>query len=272
MSNFVETLNGKAVHQDLVANRAFLYGDGLFTTIKLEQGKPRDLLLHWHRLQSDCKRLKIRPPECSRLNKYLDNTLRQWQPKTGIVRVTLYRTGGRGYKADNNAAAEIHISIQPFTKLASTVKLQSVTTALSRSKAIAGIKHLNRLEQVLIATELTVGFQEAVVLDTEGFVVEGMMSNIFFLKEEVFYTPDLSFAGVDGIARRKLIQGLQKQRRQLKIAFFGLDALLQAENVWICNAVQGVLAVSSIDQQSICINSNNSQLLEEIFREPHAPS
>ncbi len=263
----VETLNGEAISTGSLTNRAFLYGDGVFTTLKLSHGEPLNIQLHWQRLRSDSRKLKIITPSLEFFNYCLNKTLPLWTKHDGIIRITVLRDGGRGYRGLSNQDGLVHIAIQELKPFPTILRLHLVNYRLSRNEITAGIKHLNRLEQVLAASELNDEFDEAVVLDTKDNVIEGIMSNIFWFKDDTFYTPEVSFAGVNGLTRRSLIQGLQNNNKRLTIDSFVVNDLLKADTIWMCNAVRGILQVSSIDSDKFQLDIKTTNFLESLIRE-----
>ena len=115
-------------------------------------------------------------------------------------------------------------------------------TRLARQPLLAGIKHLNRLEQVLAAAELPVGYPEGLMRDTQGHMIEGIRSNLFIIVAGELITPDLSHSGVSGVMRELICQ-LQRVR----IKELDLSAVLAAEEVFVCNSVFGIYPVTRID-------------------------
>ncbi len=271
MSSFIETLSGEIISTACLSNRAFLYGDGVFTTLRLSHGSAELEQLHWQRLRSDSRKLNINTPPFEYFKFCLHKTLQLWEQQDneddGIVRITVFRNGGRGYRNISIENGLIHISIQPLLEASSELKLQLVKTRLSQNELLGGIKHLNRLEQVLAANELRADADEALMLDTSEFVIEGTMSNIFWFADGEYYTPEINLSGVNGLARRKIIEGLQNRNKPLKIGRYPIQSIYAAENIWMCNAVRGIMDVFSIDSQEFLIDPNRTTFLNSIFAE-----
>ncbi|CCJ97751.1 Aminodeoxychorismate lyase [Cronobacter malonaticus 507] len=119
---------------------------------------------------------------------------------------------------------------------------------LGRNPYLAGIKHLNRLEQVLIRTHLEqTPADEALVLDSEGWVTECCAANLFWRKGKSVFTPRLDQAGVDGLMRRHIIGLLNQSAWQLSEINAPASALEEADEVFICNALMPLVPVRSID-------------------------
>ena len=137
---------------------------------------------------------------------------------------------------------------------------------LSHSPALAGIKHLNRLEQVLAATEWDRAIaDEGLMLDNTGAVIEGTVSNIFILRNETLLTPLLDHCGVAGVMRdfiiRKLSANTLLSVRQMRLT---IDDLLTADAVFICNSILGVWPVHSVGVSQL---SSSPVLIERIWQQ-----
>ncbi len=271
MSNQLETLSGELISTESLSNRAFLYGDGVFTTLRMVNSEAENDQLHWQRLRADSRKLEITTPPYEFYKYCLNKTLHQWQDDfdedDAIIRITVFRDGGRGYANGSKENGLVHISIQSLSDFPQQLSLKVVNTRLSQNELTAGIKHLNRLEQVLAANELGEEDDEALMLDTQEHVIEATMFNIFWFQDECYFTPNLNLSGVNGLARRKLIQGLQIRNKPLKIENYSVQTVLEAKHIWVCNAVRGVLEVTSIDSQKFIVDSERTQFLQNIFSE-----
>ena len=117
----------------------------------------------------------------------------------------------------------------------------------AHNSVLAGIKHLNRLEQVLARSEWTdSSIAEGVVLDHEENVIEGTMSNVFYIKGKTLYTPELSACGVDGIIRRKVITLATELHLEICINKISLKSLMDADEIFMCNSVIGVWPIKML--------------------------
>ncbi|MNV85640.1 Aminodeoxychorismate lyase [compost metagenome] len=114
---------------------------------------------------------------------------------------------------------------------------------------MAGIKHLNRLEQVLARAEWQdAEHAEGLMLDASGRVIEGVYSNLFLVQDGVLLTPDLSRCGVAGVMRAELLAQAEAQGMRCDVGDIALDALLQADEVFLCNSLYGVWPVRALQQ------------------------
>lgn len=237
-----------AIPQDW--ERAVAYGDGFFESIFVVDGKAPLWSLHRARLIDAVKRLRI---NCD-INTIEDNFQQcSNQQSLAIVKIIVARAGGqRGYSPTNT---DYSVSIKAYPapqfsqqRIAQGLRLHLCRQCLSHNAALAGIKHLNRLEQVLAADELNKTlYDEGLMLDVQGSVIEGISSNLLVLQKNTLVTPSLKNCGVAGVMRAFI---LQKLAVEMGIAVeetrLTLQDCLNAEGMFICNSVIGVLPVQSI--------------------------
>lgn len=245
-------INGEPQESLSARDRAIQFGDGCFTTARIWQGKVVAADAHLNRLAEGCERLMIRTVDWTALREEM--LFAASTCTTGVLKVILSRgEGGRGYSAAGCGQPTRLISLSDYPahylQLRQTgARLALSTFRLGKNPLLAGIKHLNRLEQVLIRTELDqTGADEAVVLDTDGRLVECCAANLFWRKGKQVFTPDLSQSGVNGIQRQQLIQQLHDQGTEVLVVSQPFEALAEAEEVLITNALMPVLPVYQIE-------------------------
>ncbi len=248
-------INGQAQEHIAASDRAVQFGDGCFTTGRIWQGKIVDLAAHMLRLHQACDRLLIHHVEWETLRQEMETAAAT--RSEGVIKVILSRgSGGRGYSASGcvQPTRIISISVYPahYHQLRQKgAKLALSTVRLGRNPLLAGIKHLNRLEQVLIRTELEQsGADEALVLDTEGQLVECCAANLFWRKGKRILTPVLSDSGVNGIQRQWVISRLGQLGIAVDEVRMPPDVLEDADEVFITNALMPILPVSQIENRS----------------------
>ncbi|MEC5341139.1 aminodeoxychorismate lyase [Brenneria populi] len=253
-------INGQPRRQLAIADRATQFGDGCFTTARVRDGEILWLDRHLARLRQAAERLMLPAIDWSSLSQEMNLAARG--RREGIVKVILSRgEGGRGYSArgcDNPTRivmqADYPAHYAQWREQGISLRLSSV--ALARSALLAGIKHLNRLEQVLIRLDLEQrGADEVLVLDTAGALVECCAANLFWRKGNRVYTPDLSYAGVDGVARQHIISLLAGSDFELHIVSEPLETLADADEAIVCNALMPIVPVNQA--QSWCYRSRN---------------
>ncbi|AIR03854.1 4-amino-4-deoxychorismate lyase [Cedecea neteri] len=230
-------------------DRAIQFGDGCFTTASVIDGAVRFQADHLRRLQHACEALTIAPVDWGRLNEEM--TMLAASESRAVLKVIISRgAGGRGYSASNCTQPTRMLSLSPYPAFYSAWRGQGITLALSPVKlginpALAGIKHLNRLEQVLIRTHLEqTTAQEALVLDSQGSLVECCAANLFWRKGRDVYTPRIDGAGVNGTMRQRIISHLSGSPWRIHEVSEGPETLAGADEVIICNALMPVVPVN----------------------------
>lgn len=226
--------------------RGLQYGDGLFETMLLRDGRVRFQADHLARLHAGCARLNIGAPA------RLEDDLQRLQAghRDGLIKLIVTRgSGGRGYRAPVGLTPTQILSLYAALPADSEpIAVCWCATRLARNPLLAGMKHLNRLEQVLAQSEFSaVEFADGLMLDTEGELVCATSGNIFAVIDGVLVTPDLRFAGVQGVMRKQVIAaatrlGIAVEERPLWPA-----ELAVAEEIFLTNAIRGVRRVRRLD-------------------------
>ncbi|KAB0874013.1 aminodeoxychorismate lyase [Cronobacter muytjensii] len=233
------------------ADRAVQFGDGCFTTARVRDGVVIMLEQHLARLREGCERLVIAMPDASALR----NEMMQAAQGQGsaVVKVIITRgAGSRGYGIAGCGAPTRIVSRAAYPTFYHDWRARGIRLALSpvrlgRNPHLAGIKHLNRLEQVLIRAHLEqTPADEALVLDSEGWVTECCAANLFWRKGKAVFTPRLDQAGVDGLMRRHIIGLLNQSAWRLSEINAPFSALEEADEVFICNALMPLVPVREI--------------------------
>lgn len=249
-------VNGKAGNLISIRDRGLLYGDGVFRTLRVEQGRPLHWPSHYQKIQHDCNALGIACPDYARLSEELAGLL--VEHPDGVFKLIVTRgQAKRGY-APSPQAIPLHIwDVAPVPEYPASWALQGVTLALcelrlARQPRLAGIKHLNRLENVLAAAEIT-GLGESVaeglLLDAEENVIEGTRSNVFLISGGRLITPDLARCGVAGVQRDRVMAYAGEIGMAVEVRDVRLDELRSADEVFLSNSVFGLWPVSRFEQQ-----------------------
>ncbi|MEH6465364.1 MAG: aminodeoxychorismate lyase [Shewanella psychromarinicola] len=237
-------------------DRGVAYGDGVFASMRTASADmPAGILFldeHLSRLQQSCERLGIEWCVSDLLIQQL-NQLAQQYPQHCIKLILTRGVGGRGYQAPLRTNVTEVVSVHAIPDhyhhwQQSGITLASSPIHLGRQPLLAGMKHLNRLEQVLIKSQpLPSTHQDWLVFDCDCNVIESSVANIFIVKNDRIFTPAITHAGVSGVMREILIDtllchGIAVMATQLK-----LSDIQAADNVLITNSLFGVIDVSAID-------------------------
>ena len=234
-------------------DRGLNYGDGLFETMLYRGGCVRLLDAHLCRLASGCARLGIAgPPEA-----VLRDDIRKVcaGATDGVVKIVVTRgTGGRGYRpaADLCATRVVSLNAPPAPSGRQRANLRWCETRLGRNPALAGMKHLNRLEQVLAQREwndpaIDPNVDEGLMLDTEGELISATMSNVFIVKCGAIVTPDLRFCGVRGVMRGEVLRAAHELGIPASEAALRPCDVENADEVFLTNAIRGIRSVAVLE-------------------------
>lgn len=235
------------------ADRGLAYGDGIFETIRFQNGKLLYEDLHLQRLARGCERLALQL-DIAVVRADLAAALRT-APEAGVLKLIVTRAeGGRGYRPASKAANRI-LSLHPLPDYSphqpeAGIHAFVCKLRMAAQPALAGIKHLNRLEQVLASSEWPDNSSlEGLMLDQDDRVIEGTRSNLFLAKAGRLHTPALGRCGIEGIMRQVL---LQEFSAEASVGDYTLADLRSADEVFFCNSVFGVwplLALQAGDEQ-----------------------
>jgi len=234
-------INGESKEYIEVADRGFQYGDGLFETIEIRGGQAVVLERHLERLNSGCQRLNIPFPGAELLSREARMLCRQWDSTRAVLKIIVTRgSGGRGYRQPD--------VIQPTRVLSQGIVVRFCTTRLGLNSTLAGIKHLNRLEQVMARSEWDdPAIQEGLMLDANDHVIEGTMTNLFYIKNNSLYTAALTQSGVAGIVRGIVMMLSARYGLSVIEHEFTKDELLSADEAFVCNSIIGIWPIRQIE-------------------------
>jgi 4-amino-4-deoxychorismate lyase len=242
-------VDGEISGQVSAADRGLQYGDGLFETILVRAGQPRFWQGHMDRLSAGCERLGIPLVPQSILLREL-KTVSAGQSKC-IVKIIVTRgSSERDYSPLGLTQGNRVVSAHPWPGEERDpgvfgIRARVCDLRLGIQPALAGIRHLNRLEQVMARAEWEDPFvSEGILLDREDHVICGVSSNIFLVYAGRLLTPRLDRCGVRGVVRAAILKAFRERCEQRRLL---LDMLPEAEEVFVCNSVHGVLPVIRID-------------------------
>lgn len=240
-------VNGVATDQVGATDRGLCYGDGLFESIRLVGAGAPLWSRHMQRLAEGCARLRIPAPDPAQLWREV------LQVSDGMseaaVRITVTRGAGeRGYV--------LPLSPQPVRVVAAFappeiaaeacaqgLRLRICELRLAEQPLLAGIKHLNRLEQVLARAEWDdTGIADGVLRDSHERVISATMANLFAVIDGVLQTPALDRCGVAGVARAEVLAVCP----QARVTELSLDGLSSASEIFLSSSVRGILPVRSL--------------------------
>ncbi len=243
---------GEVVAQISANDRGFQYGDGLFETVAIRNGEPRLWNYHIDRLARGCERLGINLPAPAELYDGILGTLKQSGVPSVYSVIKIVVSAGatlRGYGrqvVDTPSVLFAAFPAVPPPLESYRVGIETVLceTRLAGNSATAGLKTLNRLEQVLARSEFVdTDVFEGLTMDADDHIICGTMSNVFAVSGDRLSTPSLLSCGVEGVMRRYIIETLTEQGIDTTIRTIKLDEMDDMDEVFLCNSQFGVMPV-----------------------------
>ena len=254
-------------------DRGFLYGDGLFTSVRVRDGLPRLWPHHIERLQQAQQRLGLQCDLTELTRQAFEHAA---QLQHGTLKIIVSRgVGLRGYLPPDQPAA-VYFQLFPSTIQVGEPQADGLFVADHIASGVlqmprvghvmpelAGLKTLNRLEQVLLRQALAqTSWPEGLVLDLDGMVVEGVQSNCWWRRDGQWQTPCLQRAGIAGVMRAEIMQRMQQRRIAFSQVRLHVRELVQVESLFFCNSLTGILAVSQLDGRSLQTKPVDSLLVD----------
>lgn len=266
-------VNGAEKAEIAVSDRGLNYGDGLFETIAVFFGIPEMLQAHIQRMQKGCEQLKLPFDNWNELQNEVEQLASVASVSDrAVIKIIITRgSGGRGYQIADDCEPQRIVMLLTWPERPETpAKLRFCKTPLGCNPALAGIKHLNRLEQVMARSEWDDqldDFDEGLMSNIQGYVVEGTMSNLFIVQEGVLITPDLNRCGVEGIMRQHVLKLAETIGIECKIALLSKDEIFEADEIFITNSLMGIRPVVLLESKEFSMGPVTCQLMARIQTE-----
>lgn len=251
--------NGRVIDSVPVDDRGLQYGDGLFETIAIRASQPRLWPFHADRLQTGADRMGIVIPHADELYSWLEyaisNTVRS---TSGIAKLIVTRGAGeRGYRYSANMPPRIIVGIfesdgHPRRNWTDGVEVRVCSTRLGSQPALAGVKSLNRLDQVLARNEWQDhSIAEGLMLDADNNVVCGTMSNVFFVSGANLVTPAIVSSGVCGVMRRHILALTEKCGISASVEPVSVSSIPKFSEIFLSNSQIGLWPVRQCEQAQL---------------------
>lgn len=269
-------IDGRPATAVAALDRGLHYGDGLFETIACLHGRARFLALHLERLMHGCSVLRIQLENVAEIRAEVQALASQVERAVIKVLVTRGTATVRGYAPGHERATRITIRYPwPQPALAASrdgVEVRTLQLRLGENPHLAGLKHCNRLEQILARMEWAqTGSGEGLLFSHSGNLVSGTMSNVFLVRASTLLTPRLDLCGVAGVMRRVILREAQREAIPVRECVLAAADLEAAEEVFLSSALVGILPVNAVDQRNLPVGPVTRRLqatLQPLLEEP----
>ncbi len=274
MKKCISLINGKFKDSISVLDRGLAYGDGFFETMLWNSYSENNKLKlgvefwkkHLQRIKKGCRLMKINFPVEKEIlqqrNKILIESSKN-NTRFGLLKMIITRgVGGRGYKFERNMRPTLIFLSFPRPKIEiknykKGVKVKLCTTRLSQNEKISGLKHLNRLDSVLARSEWnSSNIFEGVFMDSKKNILEGTMTNIFFVKKNQLFTPKIIDSGINGIMRQVVIENAKNFFDKVTIKDISINEISSFDQMFLTNSILKVLPVRSFKEKRFNILEN----------------
>lgn len=241
-------INGERMDCVDALDRGLHYGDGVFRTLKVVAGQVRWWEDQFGKLAEDCAALRL--PCLDR--EALEGEVRQLaaEPGVGVVKIIVTRGAApRGYGIPPDAGpVRIVMGFPPSGRENLDVRVRWCDLRLASQPRLAGIKHLNRLENVLARSEWNdPDIAEGLLLDEAGSVICATMANLFIVEQGRLVTADLSRCGIAGVARSRIIRAAKRHGETVRVESITRERLLAADEVFLCNSLIEIWRVAGLE-------------------------
>jgi 4-amino-4-deoxychorismate lyase len=262
-------IDGRPGDSIACGDRGLQYGDGLFETISCRDGQPRWLALHLERLRQGCERLHLPFRDFQPLRAEICGFAAGQERCMVKAIVTRGVATRRGYAPAGDERPTRIVSRHEWPESrapgAPGFRLGVSSVTLGMNAALAGLKHLNRLEQVLAQMACAeAGLDEVLMLSSAGQVIGGSMSNVFFADDSGLFTPELTDCGVAGVMRRLVLQAASRHGSGVCVRLVGPSELATVREAFLTNVRWGLQSVRVLDGRTLPSDAYAQQLRDLI--------
>lgn len=246
-----------------ISDRSFLYGDGLFETLRVSRSRPLWWTRHAARLQNGAELLRITLPwSCDELRRLAVELIEKNALPECLLRITLSRgSGSRGYSIQGANTPTLALALHPLPTPPVSVRLATATIRVAAHDPLAAIKSANKLVQILARTEAEErGADEALLLNVAGDVAEAASSNVFWITHGKIATPPVHDGALAGVTRDVVLELCRAHQVPTLEQHIPRAQLLGMDGVFLTNSATGIVPVSELDAQKL----NQSRLVREV--------
>ena len=264
MDSGLYIVNGKKAEQIDIFDRGLQFGDGVFETMLCIHGSIKNYEYHWDRLTNGCEKLAINCPD---IKDVIRGYIADFNLQRGVAKLIVTRgSTKRGYWAADTVKANWILNISERSSPNLEVVHEGIVSAISpirlcKDKLLGGIKHLNRLPQVLARQQMSADVQEVIMLDNENRVIEGCMSNIFYVREKKLLTPVIDDCGVFGVMRRYVMESARGMGIYCEERETYLNDILEADELFFTNSLIQIWPVRKLGDRVFSVGPTTRSLM-----------
>jgi branched-chain amino acid aminotransferase len=268
-------INGKVVHASEAVvslfDRGFLYGDGIYETLRVYQGKPFMLDAHIERMAKGCSAISLAMPAQETIKQGVYSVLEANSLKDAYLRITVTRgpTGQMWYDIRAEQPTVV-IFAKPYTApdFGLGVRLIVSRFRTDERSPLSGVKQIGILPKIMARLEaVQAGADDALLLDSRGYVSEATSSNAFWVVNGRLFTPSLSCGILPGITRRVVIELAKESGLEICEGEFELDEVFKAQEAFLTSSTWEIVPVASVDGVTIGSGLPNpvTQYLQRLY-------
>ena len=282
MSDFISLINGEFSKHISVIDRGLSYGDGLFETMSWSYLDDEKVLgvefwdRHIERIKLGCSITKIKLPQTEILTNYKEKILNECLRKgikNGVLKIVITRgIGGRGYKFEKEIVPTVIFLSFPSKEinkktLNTGVKLRFCEFPIFENSMLAGLKHLNRIDSVMARSEWEEDeFFDGVMLDNSESIIDGTMTNLFFSKNNVLYTPIIKKSGINGIMRQVVIDNAKLFFKEVYEIEIKRKTISTFDEMFVTNSVIKILPVTHLSNKKFRTTNATREMINFFFK------
>lgn len=237
-----------------ITDRGFLYGDGLFETIRVRGGSPVWWERHLERFEHGAGFLRIPLPwPASQLRGLAGQLIERNTLPDSVLRITLSRgSGTRGYSPRNATNPTLAMTLHPLPPLRTSIRLITSSAQVPANEPLSAHKTANKLVQILARAEADErGVDEALLRNTDGNVAESSASNVFWLRDGLVCTAPVTAGALAGVARGVLLELCRNQNVATREEVITPAALSDCDGVFLTNSVSGIVPAVELDGRTL---------------------
>ena len=244
-------VNGKPNSSIKIFDRGFLYGDAVFETILVENKIPQNLTQHLQRLKKGINQLKIKNFDIELLRKHIKKALSDQNNCVLGINITRGEASKRGYDLKLSNKPSIIITTSKIPKYPKIYYTKGINTKFSNiklflNKNIDSIKQCNKVDYILATNEISKKYPEIILCNEKDYIIEGTSCNIFFIKKNKIFTPNINGYGVEGVMKNIIINILKRNGISTKTLNIKKTDVRNYDAAFFCNSVRKIWNIRSI--------------------------